>query len=51
MKNRERQRRNRCIKHREEMLDKHSSTRYKDLTPYNAVLKMKTNGKAVIVLK
>lgn len=51
MKNRERQRRNRRIKHREEMLDKHSSTGYKDLTPYNAVLKLKTNDKAAIVLK
>ena len=51
MKDRKRQRQNRKLKHHEEALDKRSSTGYKDLTPYNAVLKMKTDGKAQIALK
>ena len=51
MKDRKRQRANRKVKHHEEMLDKHGSYGYKDLTPYNAVLKIKTNGKAQITLK
>lgn len=51
MKDRKRQRANRKLKHREGMLDKHSGYGYKDLTPYNAVLKMKTDGKAQIALK
>ena len=51
MKDRKRQRANRKLKHREEILDKHSGYGYKDLTPYNAVLKIKTDGKAQIALK
>ncbi len=51
MKDRKRQRQNRKLKHHEEALDKRNSTGDKDLTPYNAVLKMNTNGKAAIVLK
>lgn len=51
MKDRKRQRQNRKLKHHEEALEKRSSTGYKDLTPYNAVLKMKTDGKAQITLK
>ena len=51
MKDRKRQRKNRKLKHHEEALDRRSSTGYKDLTPYNAVLKMKTNGKSEIVLE
>lgn len=51
MKDRKRQRANRKAKHHEEGLDKHSGYGYKDLTPYNAVLKMKTDGKATIALK
>ena len=51
MKNRDRQRENRRIKLREEMLDRYNTYGYKDLTPYNAVQKMKTNGKSENVLK
>ena len=51
MKDRKRQRANRKAKHHEEKLDKRSDYGYKDLTPYNAVLKMRTNGKAEIALK
>ena len=51
MKDRKRQRTNRKLKHREEALDKHSGYGYKDLAPYNAVLKIKTDGKAQIALK
>lgn len=51
MKDRKRQRENRRIKNREEMLDKKSQCGYKDLTPYNAVLRMKKGDKAPIALK
>ena len=51
MKDRKRQRANRKAKHHEEKLDKRSDYGYKDLTPYNAALKMRTNGKAEIALK
>lgn len=51
MKDRKRQRENRRIKSREEMLDKKSMCGYKDLTPYNAVLRMKKGDKAPIALK
>lgn len=51
MKNRIRQRENSRRKHREEMLDKRNACGVKDLTAYNAVLRIKTNGQAAIVLR
>lgn len=51
MKDRKRQRENRRIKHQEELLSKRSECDYKDMTPYNAVLRIKTKGKAGVVLK
>ena len=51
MKTRERQRENRRAKVKEEKLSKYDSSGIKDLTPYNAVQLMRTNGKANIVLK
>lgn len=51
MKNRKRQRENRKLKHKEEMLDKRNGCGFKDLTAYNAVLQIKTNNKANIVLR
>ena len=51
MKDRKKQRENRKLKHKEEMIDKHNSFDNKDLTPYNAVLQMRTNEKAAIALK
>ena len=51
MKDRKRQRENRRIKHQEELLSKRIECGYKDMTPYNAVLRIKTKGKAGVVLK
>ena len=51
MKDRKRQRENHRIKNREELLEKKSMCGYKDLTPYNAVLRMKKGNKADIALK
>ncbi len=51
MKDRKKQRENRKLKHKEEMIDKHNSFGIKDLTPYNAVLQMRTKDKAAIALK
>ncbi len=51
MKNRQKQRENRRLKHYEEKLDTRNSYGAKDLTAYNAMMKMKTNGKSTIVLK
>lgn len=51
MKSRERQRQNRKIKHKEELLDKYSSSGYKDLTPYNAVLAMNSKNNRVVAVK
>ena len=51
MKNRVKQRENRKIKHQEELLDKRSLYGYRDLTPYNAVLQIKSDGQALILLK
>ena len=48
MKNRERQRANRRLRHREEFLDKKNSMGAKDLTAYNAVKQIVTNGNASI---
>ena len=51
MKKRNKQRENRRTKHYEEKLDTHNGYGVKDLTAYNAVMKMKTNGNATVVLK
>ena len=49
IKDRKRQRLNRRLKHKEELLDKKNDLGVKDLTAYNAVKQMGTNGKASIV--
>lgn len=53
IKDRKRQRLNRRLKHRlkhkEELLDKKNDLGVKDLTAYNAVKQMVTNGKVSIV--
>ena len=46
MKNRKRQRRNRRLKHREELLETRNAYGYQDLTPYQAVLKKRQSEKA-----
>ena len=51
MKSRTRQRENRRVKHREELLDKHSIYGFKDLTPYNVVLQIVSGKEAPIVLR
>lgn len=51
IKSRERQRANRKLKHKEELLEKKNDLGIKDLTAYNAVKQMVTNGKAAIVLR
>ncbi|MBQ7504747.1 MAG: hypothetical protein IJT79_05450 [Ruminococcus sp.] len=51
MKNRARQRANRKLKVKEQALDRHNGFGAKDLTAYNAVNKIKTDGKAEIVLR
>ncbi len=51
MRDRARQRRNRRIKHREELLEKRDICGVKDLTPYNAVLRMKKGKNATLVMK
>jgi hypothetical protein len=51
MKDRKRQRENRKLKHKEELIDRRNHCGVKDLTAYNAVLQIKTNGKASIILK
>lgn len=48
IKDRKRQRLNRRLKHKEEFLDKKNDLGVKDLTAYNAVKQMVTNGKASI---
>ncbi len=50
MKNRSKQRENRKSKVKEEMLDKLNGYGVKDLTSYNAILKINTNGKSNIIL-
>lgn len=50
IKDRKRQRLNRRLKHKEELLDNKNDLGVKDLTAYNAVKQMVTNGKASIVL-
>ncbi len=51
MKNRDRQRKNRKLKHMEERIDKRNAYGAKDLTLYNTVEQLRTNGKAQIALK
>ena len=47
IKDRKRQRLNRRLKHKEELLDKKNDLDVKDLTAYNAVKQMVTNGKNI----
>ncbi len=51
MKDRKRQRENRRQKHQEELLDKRNNCGVKDLTAYNAVLQIRSKGKAQIALR
>lgn len=51
MRDRKKQRELRRQQHKEELIDRHNNCGVKDLTAYNAVLQMKTKGKAEIVLK
>lgn len=52
MTSKERRRTNRRKKHeREAVLEMRNMFGNKDLTPYNAILQMRTNGKAEIRLK
>ena len=51
MKNRKRQRENRRLKHKDEQISKYNVYGYKDLTPYNAIRQIESNGKAEIALK
>ena len=48
MKDRKKQRENRKIKSKEELLDRRNYCGVLDLTAYNAVLQIKTNGHAAI---
>lgn len=50
LKDRKCQRENRRIKQREKLIDKRNDCGVKDLTAYNAVRQIMTNGKANIVL-
>ncbi len=45
------QRANRRKKHHEEKLERRNCCGIKDLTPYNAVQQIRTNGKAEIALR
>ena len=51
MKNRIKQRANRKMNCEEERLDKCNNCGIKDLTAYNAIQQIRSNGKAAIVLK
>ncbi len=51
MKNRVRQRANHKKKVREQMLERRNDYGAKDLTAYNAVNRIRTGGKAAIVLR
>lgn len=51
MKERERQRKNRKLKHKEERIGKCDCCGVKDLTIYNAVEMIRTGGKAEIALR
>lgn len=49
IKNRERQRSNRRLKHKDELLDKKNNLGIKDLTAYNAVMHMVTNENEIVL--
>ena len=51
MKNRDRQRKNRKMKHKEERIDKRNAYGAKDLTAYNTVEQIRTGGRVAIALK
>lgn len=51
MRNRQKQRELRRTQRKEAMIDKRNNCGVKDLTAYNALLQIKTNGKANIVLR
>ena len=51
MRNRQKQRELKKKQRKEEIIDKRNSYGIKDLTAYNAVLQIRTNGKANIALK
>lgn len=51
MKNRIKQRANRRLKEKEEALSKRNLSGMKDLTVYNAVQQIRTNGKATIAIR
>ena len=51
MKNREKQRKNRKLKHKEEAVEKRNYYGAKDLTTYNVVQQIRTSGQAEIALK
>lgn len=51
MKDRKRQRENRKMKKVEEVISKRNDFGIKDLTAFNAVMQIKTNGKAAIMLR
>ena len=50
MKNRQRQRENRRLKHKEEGLEKRNILGAKDLTAYNAVQRMRMGRRAMVKL-
>ena len=49
IKSRERQRSNRRLKHKEELLDKKNDLGIKDLTAYNAVIHMVTKENEIVL--
>lgn len=51
MRNRERQRRNREKKRQRENIGKRNEYGNKDLTAYNAIRQIETDGESIIVLK
>ena len=51
MKDRKKQRENRKLKTKEELLHRRNYCGVLDLTAYNAVLQIKTNGHAAIAMK
>lgn len=51
MRNRQKQRELRQSQKKEEIIDKRNGCGIKDLIAYNAVLQIKTNGKANIALR
>lgn len=51
IKNRMRQRANRKLKREEELLDRKNAHGVKDLTAYNAVKQLVSQGKATLVLR